>query len=172
MEFFVSLRYLSGRKMGFVSLITIISIVGVALGAFALVVTLSVADGFQQEIINKATGSLPHGQIRRFHYRPIEDADSVESIVRKYPGVAATSLSLEGKSVVEFNDPSPSIAPMQDGVKVHCVNDSAEADITDLASMMVQGEWNLDSAISYKNRLNPSIVVGEELVKAFAGVLD
>lgn len=156
--------------MGFVSLITIISIIGVILGTLALVVTLSIANGFQQEIIDSVTGTLPHVQIRKHFYRPIENPDSVEAVVRAYPGVTATSQSIEGKSVIEFNDPSPSIAPMQEGVKVHAINDSAEAFITDISKMIVQGEWSLDSAKSYKNRLNPGIIVGEELVKEFGRV--
>lgn len=170
LEFFVSLRYLSGRKMGFVSVITIISIIGVMLGTLALVLTLSIANGFQQEIIDNVTGTLPNVQMRKYWYKPIDNPDSIETIIKKYPGVKATSRSIEGKSVIEFNDPRPDIRPMQEGVKVHAINDSAEVHVTDVSKKIVQGEWSLDSAMSYKKRMNPAIIVGEELVREFGRV--
>ena len=51
LETWIGLRYLRAKKRnGFMSFITVISIVGIALGVMALIVVLSVMAGFQRDI--------------------------------------------------------------------------------------------------------------------------
>ncbi len=60
-EFFVASRYLtSKRKQTFISLVSIMSILGVALGVGALVVVMGVYNGFSADIRNKILGSNAH----------------------------------------------------------------------------------------------------------------
>ncbi|NIO17335.1 MAG: lipoprotein-releasing ABC transporter permease subunit [Deltaproteobacteria bacterium] len=60
-ELFVSLRYLRAkRRQTFISIITVISMAGVALGVFALVVVLSVMSGFEQDLRNRILGTTAH----------------------------------------------------------------------------------------------------------------
>ena len=60
-EFFVSLRYLkSRRRQGFVSLITLISVGGVAVGVMVLIVVLSVMSGFETTLKEKLLGINAH----------------------------------------------------------------------------------------------------------------
>ncbi len=60
-EVFVALRYLRAkRKQTFISLITVLSMAGVALGVCALVVVLSVMSGFENELKNKILGLNAH----------------------------------------------------------------------------------------------------------------
>ena len=60
-EFFVSLRYLKAkRKQTFISIITFISIGGVALGVTALIVVLAVMSGFENDLKNKILGLNSH----------------------------------------------------------------------------------------------------------------
>jgi lipoprotein-releasing system permease protein len=50
-EWFIGLRYLKAkRKQTFISIITVISVAGVMLGVMALIVVLSVMNGFQQTL--------------------------------------------------------------------------------------------------------------------------
>ncbi|MGM0443621.1 MAG: FtsX-like permease family protein [Fibrobacterota bacterium] len=167
MELFVSLRYLRGRKMGFVSLITNISILGVILGTMVLIAALSISNGFHAEVKSKIVGTMPHGQIRRFFYRPIMKYDSLARIVAADRRVAAVSPAIEGKSVIEYRNAKYDVPPIQDGVKVFAVVDSLESQVTDIDSAVVRGEWRLDSTVSYRDRKNPSIVIGKGLAKNF-----
>ncbi len=60
-ELFMALRYLLRRKKaGFISLISLISILGVAVGVMALIVVLSVMSGFDRELKSKIVGINPH----------------------------------------------------------------------------------------------------------------
>ena len=58
--FFIGLRYLLARKQGFISLISIISIAGVALGVGALIIVISVMNGFHEDIRDKIIGTNAH----------------------------------------------------------------------------------------------------------------
>ena len=60
-ELYISLRYLKAkRKQIFISLITILSMAGVALGVMALVIVLSVMSGFVEDLKTKILGTNAH----------------------------------------------------------------------------------------------------------------
>ena len=60
-ELFISLRYLKAkRKQAFISLISIISIGGVAVGVAALIIVLAVMTGFKDDIRDKILGTMAH----------------------------------------------------------------------------------------------------------------
>ncbi len=63
-ELFVGLRYLRAkRRTAFVSFITLISLLGIALGVAALIVILSVMNGFEGELRNRLLSMSAHGEI-------------------------------------------------------------------------------------------------------------
>lgn len=60
-EFFIARRYLlKGRKSSFISIISLVSIIGIAIGVAALIVALSLMNGFQGDIRNKILTSTAH----------------------------------------------------------------------------------------------------------------
>ena len=64
LETWIGLRYLRAKKRnGFMSFITLISIIGIALGVTALIVVLSVMNGFQKEIRGQMLSASPHAEI-------------------------------------------------------------------------------------------------------------
>ncbi len=63
-ELFVGLRYLRAkRRTRFVSFITLISLLGIALGVAALIVILSVMNGFEGELRNRLLSMSAHGTV-------------------------------------------------------------------------------------------------------------
>jgi lipoprotein-releasing system permease protein len=67
-ELFIALRYaFIRRKNRFISFISFVSIVGMALGVAALIVVLSVMNGFQQELRSKMLGVVSHIQVSGFN---------------------------------------------------------------------------------------------------------
>ncbi|MFQ6617711.1 MAG: ABC transporter permease [Fidelibacterota bacterium] len=63
-ELFIARRYFrSKKKTGFISLITYITIFGISVGGFALVISLSVLNGFQKEVIERIIGFDSHLKI-------------------------------------------------------------------------------------------------------------
>ena len=60
-ELFIALRYLKAkRKSAFISIITLISTAGVALGVMALIVVLAVMTGFESDLKEKILGTNAH----------------------------------------------------------------------------------------------------------------
>jgi len=63
-ELFVGLRYLRAkRRTRFVSFITLISLIGIALGVAALIVILSVMNGFEGELRSRLLSMSAHGHV-------------------------------------------------------------------------------------------------------------
>jgi len=58
--YFVAFRYLRVKKQGFISLINFISVAGIAVGVMALIVVISVMNGFHQDIRDKIIGTNAH----------------------------------------------------------------------------------------------------------------
>ena len=88
-ELFVGLRYLKARRgQRFLSLITWISIGGVAVGVMALLVVLAVMSGFERDLRAKILGVNAHVWVLKFGERGLDDPDRVLREVRATPGVA------------------------------------------------------------------------------------
>lgn len=90
-ELFVGLRYLRAkRRTRFVSFITLISLAGVALGVAALIVILSVMNGFEGELRSRLLSMSAHGQIAPADGKS-GDWRSLQSTILEHPGVAASA---------------------------------------------------------------------------------
>jgi lipoprotein-releasing system permease protein len=105
-ELFIGLRYTRARqRTRFISVISIISIVGIALGMTVLITVLSVMNGFQREIRTRILGVASHVQISGADNR-IADWQSVaatasrnEQVVAAAPYVSAQGLLSNGSAV-------------------------------------------------------------------------
>jgi len=90
-EFFLSIRYLKAkRKQAFISVITVISVVGVMMGVMALIVVLSVMNGFRKDLMSKILGVNSHLLIMRYD-GGISDYESVSDRAGGVEGVVATT---------------------------------------------------------------------------------
>ena len=60
-ELFVAKRYLTAkRKQAFISVITLISVLGIAIGVMALVIAIALITGFQEDVQGKILGATSH----------------------------------------------------------------------------------------------------------------
>ncbi|MFZ7111623.1 MAG: lipoprotein-releasing ABC transporter permease subunit [Desulfatiglandales bacterium] len=90
-EFFLGLRYLKAkRKQAFISIISIISIAGVMVGVMALIVVLSVMNGFTADLMSKILGVNSHLLVRSYG-GAFEEYKSVSEKVALVDGVIATT---------------------------------------------------------------------------------
>lgn len=97
-ELFIGLRYLRAkRRTRFVSFITLISLAGVALGVAALIVILSVMNGFEGELRTRLLSMAAHGQITGANGQT-RDWRGLVAAVSEHPGVAAAAplVQMEG----------------------------------------------------------------------------
>ena len=97
-ELFVGLRYLRAkRRTRFVSFITLISLLGIALGTAALIVILSVMNGFEGELRSRLLSMSAHGTVSPLAGATDDWRGLVEEIESE-PGIVAAAplVSLEG----------------------------------------------------------------------------
>jgi len=84
LPFFVAKRHLFSRhKIGYISFISIISIIGLAVGVAALILTISILNGFEKEVKTKLIGFDAHIRLRLFYQESIDSTQFVESELSK-----------------------------------------------------------------------------------------
>lgn len=89
LSFLTALRFSRGRKRGgMVSLISVISTIGIALGVAVLIVGLSAMNGFERELQNRILAVVPHGEIEAVN-QPLQVWLSMLRRVEKVPGILA-----------------------------------------------------------------------------------
>src|SRR3954447_22743317 len=97
---FLALRYLKPKRT-FVSMITLISILGVTLGIAVLIVVISVMTGFDQELRNKVLGFDAH--LLLTNDGVLHDWRAIDAKVKATPGIVASAPFVQGPVLVEFN---------------------------------------------------------------------
>lgn len=91
-ELFVGLRYLRARgRRGFLSLLTVIAMAGMALGVMALIVVLAVMSGFEEELRGKILGATAHVLVLDSGGQGIERPEALLPVVLEVPGVRSAA---------------------------------------------------------------------------------
>ena len=93
---------LPGRGEAFIALVAGISLVAVALGVAALVIVMSVMNGFRAELFDKIVGLNGHAIVQAYGGR-LENWQGVLADVRKTPGVVRASPLIEQPLLATFN---------------------------------------------------------------------
>ena len=98
---FVACRYLrSKQREGFFSVIAYMAVGGVILGVAALVIILSVTNGFAGEVKNRLIGMNAHVNVRRFDGGPIAGWDALLQQVKGSAGVVGAAPVVDSKVIV------------------------------------------------------------------------
>ena len=99
-ELFVGLRYLrSRRRAALLSLISLISLLGVTIGVATLDIVLAVMTGFERDLRDKILGFNPHVVVVSYG-GPVPDDPELVERVRKVPGVVAASPFIYGQAML------------------------------------------------------------------------
>lgn len=99
-ELFVGLRYLRAkRKTRFVSFITLISLAGIALGVAALIVILSVMNGFEGELRDRLLSMTAHGYVTGVD-GSLEDWSQIQQEMEQDPGIVASAPVIEMEGMI------------------------------------------------------------------------
>ncbi len=131
---FLALRYLRPKRT-FLSLITVISILGVTIGITVLILVISVMTGFEQELRRKVLGFDAHlvagGESVLF------DWPTQAEQIRAVEGVTGVAPFVQGPVLAEFM--GRRLAP-----KIRAIDPETEREVTALQDFMVAGELQLD----------------------------
>ena len=155
---FFALRYLRPKRT-FVSAISIITVLGVALGIWTLIVVLAVMTGFDHELRKKVLGFEPHlfasGPEMFDHWR------DVDALLQKSPGVLATAPYVQGPVILVFGDARST--PILRGI-----DPDREEEVTHIRTALTQGKFDLEMDAEGKSN---KVVIGAQLAKDLGAVL-
>lgn len=99
-ERFVALRYLSSSKQeGFVSVIALFSLLGIAIGVATLIIVLSVMNGFRQELLTRIIGISGHMWVLP-NAQNFPESEELLSKIKNIPGVTKVHPVIERQSVL------------------------------------------------------------------------
>lgn len=126
LSFFIAQKYLGAAKRGgFVTATAVISVIGVAIGVLALIVTLAVLNGFETEVIDRIISTNAHVIIRSSD--GMENHEDVARIVLSLGSVKGVAPFVAGKAVV--------LAPNgTDAVFLKGIDHEKEKTVTDVGS--------------------------------------
>jgi lipoprotein-releasing system permease protein len=100
-EFFISKRYLRAkRKQIFVSIITLISILGIFLGVAALIIVLAVMNGFEADLRTKILGIKSHIELTTDIAGPMKDYENVRKQITGTEGVVASTPFIYSQAMI------------------------------------------------------------------------
>ncbi|MEW5799207.1 MAG: ABC transporter permease [Bacteroidota bacterium] len=111
---FIARRFLqfqkTSRSQSFISFITLIAIIGIALGVGALIIALTILGGFEKDLKDKVIGFTTHIQITTFSNQPIRYYENVEKkLVRDFPQIKSVSAFISKEGMVNFGEATEGI---------------------------------------------------------------
>ncbi len=99
-ERLVAFRYLRARRQeGFVSVIAVISVLGIMLGVMALIIVMAVMNGFRQELLSRILGVNGHLTVYGTS-KPIEDYEALTDRLAGLPGVRLVTPQVQGQVMI------------------------------------------------------------------------
>lgn len=149
-ENWISYRYLTARKGGFLSFLTFISVAGVALGVMSLIVVTGVMTGFGNNLREKIIGTTPHVVVEK--ETTIHDYKKIQDKLSLLAGVTGTSPFVQGNVFLETEGRAQ-------GLVVRGVDPVTEGQVTKIKEYLTKGDIGaLDEN---------GIIIGRELARYF-----
>ncbi len=152
-ELFVALRYLfAKRKQAFISVISLVSMLGVTVGVMALIIALALMTGLQQGVRDRMLGSSAH--IYVFRTGGITDYQAEVTRLAAVPDVLGVAPALMAQALVSKDG-------QQAFITIKGIDPALEPRVTEVAASLTSGRFaDLDDG--GEERL-PGILIGHEL---------
>ena len=130
-ELHIALRYLlARRKQAFISVISLISTLGVTVGVMALVIALALMTGLQQELRDRILGSNPHVYV--WNTGGIADYHAEAAKLRRLPNVVGAAPEILGQGLI-------SAGRETQPVQIKGIDPVLEQQVTDIKGAMQSG---------------------------------
>jgi lipoprotein-releasing system permease protein len=160
-ELFIALRYLKAkRKQALISLVTGISIIGITLGVAALIISVSLMSGFQEEIQDKILGATAHILVYPNEGNLLMNWREVSKKLGSFDDVTSVTPVIYEKGLL-------SGLSTTDGVVVKGIEIKDEKTSSPFVGKIIVGDWK-----KMLNDEKPMVLLGEGLassIGAFAG---
>lgn len=158
-EFFIAKRYFKAkRRTGFISIITYVSIAGVMIGVTALILVLSVMNGFEQEVRSRLLGADAHLRVRKFYLEPITRTDSLMNLIKHTKHVIGASPVIVDKGMISGKE-------RQYATIIKGIDPKLATEVTDIKNKIILGDLDFSPMLIHGKML-PGIVLGRYLADA------
>ena len=129
---FVGVRYtLARRRNRFISFISMISILGIAVGVIALIVVLSVMNGFERELRERILGMASHGTIAAFR-GGLADWEPLIERAKQHPEVEGVAPYIQSEAMLLRKT-------LARGALIRGIDPQREAEVSTLAEHLIAG---------------------------------
>jgi lipoprotein-releasing system permease protein len=143
----------AGRRNGFISFISGVSMLGIALGVAALIIVLSVMNGFQKEVTDRMLSVVAHIELQDAQGEPLADWQATAGAAKRNPAVLAAAPFIAAQSLIARGDEMR-------GAVVRGILPGQEATVTPLAAQL------RDTTLATLRSGAWHIVLGVELARA------
>src|SRR5271170_7527423 len=144
-ELLLALRYLRPKRT-FVSIITLISVVGVALGVAVLIIVISVMSGFDHDLRSKILGFNAHLKIFALdesgRVKTMENYEDVMNLVASNKNVRGVAPFVLGQVLVE-TQPTNGQSSLTDAPWIRGVDPNSESSVSVLPKSITNGSFDL-----------------------------
>ena len=152
-ELFVALRYLfAKRKQAFISVISLVSMLGVTVGVMALIIALALMTGLQQGVRDRMLGSSAH--IYVFKTGGITDYQGDVATLSALPDVLGVAPALMAQALVSKD-------AQQAFITIKGIDPALEPRVTEVAASLTSGRF--DALDDGGDERLPGILIGHEL---------
>jgi lipoprotein-releasing system permease protein len=142
----------ASRRNGFISFISGVSMLGIALGVAALIIVLSVMNGFQKEVRDRMLGVISHIEVLAADGGAVQELDATLQALRAHPQVVGAASFVSAQALLARGEDMK-------GAMVRGIDPALEGQVTDLAAGQQQ----------VFDRLVPGqfgVILGAELARA------
>ncbi len=155
-ELFVALRYLrAGRKQAVISVVTLISVVGVTAGVMTLNIALALNAGFREEFQNRILGATSHVNVLKASSGPISEYQPLAEQIREMPEVLALIPTIYGQALLVSD-------VREQPVRLKGVDLRSTDQFSDLFPTIIEGDLDRFSEV---NSI-PTVVLGKDLAQS------
>tara|TARA_B100001115_G_C15846686_1_gene427028 strand:- start:3084 stop:4346 length:1263 start_codon:yes stop_codon:yes gene_type:complete len=159
---FIALRYLRSKQTsGFVSVIAYMAVGGVVLGVAALVIILSVTNGFSGEIKSRLVGMNAHINIRRFDGAAIKEYRALVDKLKEWPEVIGVAPVVDSKVIIVSKRDFSRI----DGIPIWGVDPATFPAVSDLSVHLQYAEKGEILLGDVTDMQKKGIILGEHLAR-------
>jgi lipoprotein-releasing system permease protein len=149
----------TGRRNGFISFISAVSMFGIALGVLALIVVLSVMNGFRKEVQDRMLSVIPHVEVASADGNALPDWRATVAAIKAAPEAGAQVIGaapfIASQALITRGDDNIH------GALIRGISPDDEATVTDVAAQLkntvlkrlVPGEWDVVLGIELANAL-------------------
>ncbi|MBN1959647.1 MAG: ABC transporter permease [Deltaproteobacteria bacterium] len=171
-ESFIARRFLLSRASQVLSTVTSISVIGVAIGVWLVIVSLSVLSGFENDLKQKIIGATAHIVVQSKDGSPFKSDTDDPLNIMKTPGVIAVSPIIEGEAAVSSRSNYTGaivfgINPQRARKVLGVMNEVAEGSVTPVQNELLAPTVKTDTIDTEfpPPKPLPNIIIGVEMAK-------